>query len=140
MLVTFTTKTYPDITMFGDVATRLIKMMGASGTVPSAIDAAGVSNALARGIHILDLFLGRIRVVHAQITNAAELAGDTEVQADALGMADVEIAIRFGGEARVDARVFPLGNVLGDDVADKIRRRGVGGGWFGIAHFSRAGG
>jgi hypothetical protein len=48
MLVTFTTKTYPDITMFGDVATRLIKMMGASGTVPSAIDAAGVSNALAR--------------------------------------------------------------------------------------------
>lgn len=48
MLVTFTTKTYPDITMFGDVATRLIRMMGLSGKVPSAIDAADVPQALTR--------------------------------------------------------------------------------------------
>lgn len=48
MLVTFTTKTYPDITMFGEVATRLIRMMGLSGNVPSAIDAADVPNALAQ--------------------------------------------------------------------------------------------
>jgi len=47
-LVTFTTKTYPDITMFGDVAQGLLKMMGHSTTVPGAILAADVPAALAR--------------------------------------------------------------------------------------------
>lgn len=37
MLVTFHTKAYADITMFGDIAVRLLKMMGLSGTVPSAL-------------------------------------------------------------------------------------------------------
>jgi hypothetical protein len=46
MLVTFTTKAYADITMFGDVALSLLKMMGHSGTVPSAIMATDVPAAL----------------------------------------------------------------------------------------------
>lgn len=48
MLVTFTTKAYADITMFGDVAVTLLKMMGHSGTVPGAIVAADVPAALDR--------------------------------------------------------------------------------------------
>jgi len=48
MLVTFTTNAYADITMFGDVALALLKMMGHSGTVPSAILAADVPAALGR--------------------------------------------------------------------------------------------
>jgi hypothetical protein len=48
MLVTFTTKAYADITMFGDVAVALLKMMGHSGTVPSAIRAEDVPIALSR--------------------------------------------------------------------------------------------
>lgn len=48
MLVTFTTKAYADITMFGDVALTLLKMMGHSATVPSAILAADVPAALSR--------------------------------------------------------------------------------------------
>ena len=48
MLVTFTTDAYADITMFGDVALALLKMMGHSGTVPSAILAADVPVALSR--------------------------------------------------------------------------------------------
>jgi hypothetical protein len=48
MLVTFTTKSYADITMFGDVAVALLKMMGHSGTVPSAILAEDVPVALDR--------------------------------------------------------------------------------------------
>ena len=48
MLVTFTTKAYADITMFGDIAIALLKMMGHSGTVPSAILAADVPAALSR--------------------------------------------------------------------------------------------
>ena len=48
MLVTFSCPAYADITMFGDVAVRLIKMMGHSGTVPSALLAQDVQAALAR--------------------------------------------------------------------------------------------
>ncbi len=54
MLVTFTTKAYADITMFGDVALSLLKMMGHSGTVPSAIMAADVPAALERLKSALD--------------------------------------------------------------------------------------
>jgi hypothetical protein len=48
MLVTFTSKAYADITMFGDVAVTLLKMMGHSGTVPGAILAADLPAALSR--------------------------------------------------------------------------------------------
>ena len=48
MLVTFTTKTYPDITMFGNIALILLKMMGHSTHVPGAILAADVPVALER--------------------------------------------------------------------------------------------
>jgi hypothetical protein len=48
MLVTFTTPAYADITMFGDVAIALLKMMGHSGTVPGAIRAEDVPAALGR--------------------------------------------------------------------------------------------
>jgi hypothetical protein len=48
MLVTFTTKAYADITMFGDIALALLKKMGHSGTVPSAIRAEDVPAALSR--------------------------------------------------------------------------------------------
>lgn len=46
MLITFSSKAYADITMFGDVAVQLIKMMGHSGTVPSALLAEDVPAAL----------------------------------------------------------------------------------------------
>ena len=48
MLVTFKTKRYANITIFGDVATRLLTLMGHSGTVPGAIKADDVPAALAR--------------------------------------------------------------------------------------------
>lgn len=48
MLVTFKTDAYANITMFGDVAVILIKLMGHSGTVPSALLAEDVPDALAR--------------------------------------------------------------------------------------------
>jgi len=48
VLVTFRTNAYANITMFGDVAIRLLKLMGHTGTVPSAILADDVPQALAR--------------------------------------------------------------------------------------------
>lgn len=54
MLVTFTTDAYADITMFGDVALAMLKMMGHSATVPGAILAADVPAALSRLTAALD--------------------------------------------------------------------------------------
>ena len=48
MLVTFTTDAYANITMFGDDALAMLKMMGHSGTIPSAILAADVSVSMNR--------------------------------------------------------------------------------------------
>jgi hypothetical protein len=48
MLVTFTTDAYADITMFGDVALNMLRMMGHSATVPGAIRAEDVPEALNR--------------------------------------------------------------------------------------------
>ncbi len=48
MLVTFSCKAYADITMLGDVAVSLLKMMGHSGSVPGALSADEVPGALQR--------------------------------------------------------------------------------------------
>lgn len=48
MLVTFSCPAYANITMFGDVATRMLKLMGHSETVPGAILAEDVPAALGR--------------------------------------------------------------------------------------------
>jgi hypothetical protein len=48
MLITFRTKAYADITMFGEVALTLIRLMGHSGSVPGAILAEDVPGALTR--------------------------------------------------------------------------------------------
>lgn len=37
MLVTFRSSAYADITMFGEIALQLLKLMGHSGTVPGAL-------------------------------------------------------------------------------------------------------
>jgi len=48
MLVTFHSRAYADITLFGDIAQTLLKMMGHSGTVPGALLAEDVPAALTR--------------------------------------------------------------------------------------------
>lgn len=48
MLVTFHTDAYESITLFGDVAKRLLLLMGQSGQVPGAILAPEVPDALVR--------------------------------------------------------------------------------------------
>ena len=48
MLVTFSTPAHGDVTMFGDVALQLLKMMGRDDTVPSALYAEDVQAALER--------------------------------------------------------------------------------------------
>jgi hypothetical protein len=46
MLVTFRCKGHANITFFGDVAKQLLKWMGHSGTIPSALTEQDISHAL----------------------------------------------------------------------------------------------
>lgn len=48
MLVRFETPAYATIVMFGEVAVALLKLMGHSGTVPGALLAADIPQALAK--------------------------------------------------------------------------------------------
>ncbi len=48
MLVTFRSKATESITMFQDVAESLLKLMGATGRIPGALDADDVPPALAK--------------------------------------------------------------------------------------------
>jgi hypothetical protein len=54
MLVRFTSTATESITMFGDVATQLIRMMGATGNVPGALRAEDLQSAISSlrsGLH-----------------------------------------------------------------------------------------
>jgi hypothetical protein len=48
MLVTFHSQASGSVTMFGDVAITLLRMMGHSGTVPSALRASDIPPAITR--------------------------------------------------------------------------------------------
>ncbi|MCJ7590523.1 MAG: DUF1840 domain-containing protein [Woeseiaceae bacterium] len=46
MLITFKSRDSADVTMFGDVALKLIKLMGRRDTVPSAMEPGDIQSAL----------------------------------------------------------------------------------------------
>ena len=87
-------------------------------------------------VEVLLLLLERVGVVEAQVAAAAELGGDAEVQADRLGVADVQVAVRLGREARHRRADAARRDVRGDDLPDEVapcrgrvgRRDGLVGG------------
>jgi hypothetical protein len=72
------------------------------------------------GVDVLLLFLHRVGVVEAQVAPPAELVRYPEVQADRLGVADVEVAVRLGREAGDDGGDSAGAQIIGDDVADEV--------------------
>lgn len=80
MLVTFKTSGHADIIMFGDIAKQLLKMMGHSGTVPSAMVADEVPAALDRLRH----------AVEAKRTDETQKPQDNAEQAD-----DQSVSLRY---------------------------------------------
>ncbi len=74
------------------------------------------------GIDILLLFLLRIGIVEAQVGLAAELVREPEVDADRLGVADMQIAVGLGGKAGLHDRVAELlrAHILGDLIVEKV--------------------
>jgi hypothetical protein len=81
-------------------------------------------------IHEFGLFLFRIGVVHPHVADAAEFVGDPKVEADRLGVADVQITVRLRREAGVDFRVLSAPHIFCDDIADEIGRGGIFVDWF----------
>ena len=57
------------------------------------------------GVDVFLLLLHRIGVVEAQVAAAAEFLRHAEIQADRLGVADMQIAVRLRRKARDDAGV-----------------------------------
>ena len=80
-------------------------------------------------VDVFHLFLGGVGVVHAQVAAALEFQGEAEVEADRLGVADVEVAVGLRGEARGNRGVLAGGEVGVDDLLDEVavRFRGHGG-------------
>ena len=80
MLITFSCPVYADITMFGDVAIRMLKLMGHSGTVPGALLAEDVPAALER--------------LQAGVKSAEELPDSEESSDDENGEPTVSLSHR----------------------------------------------
>ena len=71
-------------------------------------------------IHVLHVLLHRVGVVETQVALAAVFLGQAEVDADALGVADMQVAVGFGRETCLYARVA-LGDRLLNDLFEKVR-------------------
>ncbi|MBM4959061.1 DUF1840 domain-containing protein [Vibrio parahaemolyticus] len=91
MLITFRCRSYANVTMFGDIALEMIKMMGHSGTVPGSISAQDVPDALSKLTSALSA------------KNAAEENLPTDVDVDE---EQIEPAVSLG------RRAFPLIELL----------------------------
>ena len=56
-------------------------------------------------VHVLDILLGGVGVVEAQVAHAVVLLGDAEVHADSLDVSDMQIAVGLGRKTCLDASV-----------------------------------
>ena len=107
----------------------LVELLEVVGGVEHAVlpVAAEPADVVADGIDVLLLLLGRGWCRRSEVELAAVLHGQAEVQADRLGVADVQVAVGLRREARVDAAAEPPGAVvLLDDLLDEVQRRRVG--------------
>ena len=76
----------------------------------------------ADGVDELRLFLGGVGIVEEQVALAAVFERGAEVDEHALGMPDVQVAVRLGREARLHLVGAQLarGDVLVDDLLDEV--------------------
>ena len=89
-------------------------------------------------VNVFDLFLGRVRIVEAEVARPASFEGDPEIEADRLGVADMQVAVRLGRKTGDDPCVLAARQIVVDDRADEVDRRAarqlVGFG-HGLCHF-----
>jgi len=97
VLVTFKTSAFADITMFGSVATTLLKMMGQSGNVPGALLAEDLPAALQN--------------LNTALAEAAR--ADSEHSEDMTGMAPASDPVLALDEDEDDMRPVPIATRAG---------------------------
>jgi hypothetical protein len=76
------------------------------------------------GVNVLDVFFDRVGVIEAEVALTAVFARDAEIEANRLGVADVEIAVGLRRKARDDLRVPLRRKVLRHDIPNEVAGRG----------------
>ena len=109
------------------VLVQLLEVIG--GVVPPVFPVeAQPADILLDGLDVLHLLLHRVGVVEAQVALAAEFRRDAEVNANGLGVADVQIPVRLRREAGVDAGVAARFQILHHGGPDEVHSL------IGVAH------
>src|SRR5260370_514762 len=76
-------------------------------------------------LNVLGLFLLGIGVIEAKIGMSPKFVGQSEIDANRLGMTNVQIAVRLWREPRLHAAAMLVGlEILNNNVADEVRRSG----------------
>ena len=75
-------------------------------------------------VDVAGLFLGRIGIVKTQVAFAAIFLGKSKIQADRLGMTDVQIPIRLRRKPRLNAQMLARLQIFGNNLLDKVARGG----------------
>ncbi len=101
---------------------QLFEIIRGMVEVPAPVEAKPAHVALDR-VDIFLLFLGRVGIVEAQVAASAIFLRNPEIEADRLGVTDMEIAVRLGWEPRHDLLRPPRGKIGLDDVADEVAPR-----------------
>ena len=97
----------------------LVVLLG--GVVDVAVLEAEPMDVVLDGLDEFFLFLGGVGVVKAQVAHAAELFGCGKINGERLDMADVQVAIGLGREARLHAAaVLARGDIGLDGLPDKV--------------------
>ena len=82
------------------VIARVVEMLSAAGRPVETEPMHGIEDR----IDVLLLLLLRIGVIEAHVARAAVVAREAEVQADRLGVAEMQVAVGLGREARANFR------------------------------------
>ena len=100
---------------------ELLEVIGGEVEVFAPVEAEPGDVGLDR-LDVLQLLLHRVGVVEAQVAAAAELLRRAEVEADRLGVADVQVAVGLGGKPGVDtAGEFAGFGILENDLLDEVQ-------------------
>ena len=108
---------------------QLVEIVGGIADLAGPLEAQPLDVGL-DGIDVHLVFLGRVGVIEAQMAIASEFLGQAEVQADRLGVADVQVTVGLRGETGDDLRVLAGIQVGLNDLAQEVR----GGGGLWLAH------
>ena len=101
---------------------HLLKILGSVKETVAPVEAQPLDILLDR-VDVLDVLLGRVGVVHAQVAHAVVFFGGAKVDADRLGVTDMQIAVRLGRKTRVYGFSFisaAFGNILVDKVVNEV--------------------